>query len=83
MVGVVKVKVKLLLVELLLNVAAHAFAVSIVNVAVGLLPALAQSPVQLVKVAPVSGVAVKVRLVPVEKELEHAVPVVPQSIPVG
>jgi hypothetical protein len=62
------------------KVAEQFFAASSTTVAVGLVAALAQSPPQLVKVAPVSGVAVKTTEVPVFKLL---VQVVPQSMPVG
>ena len=58
--------------------AAHVFAASMTTLN-GLVVPL-QLPLQLVKVAPVSGVAVKTIEVPVFKVLVH---VVPQSIPVG
>ena len=84
MVGAVKVNAKVLPVggEVVVvpNVAVQFFAASSVTVAVGVVAALAQSPPQLVKLAPVSGVAVKTTEVPVFKVLVH---VVPQSIPVG
>ena len=81
MVGAVSVNAKLLLgIVAVPKVAEQFFAASSVMVAVGLVAPLAQSPPQLVKVAPVSGVAVKTTEVPLFKLLVH---VVPQSMPVG
>ena len=81
MVGAVSVNAKLLLgIVAVPKVAEQFFAASSVMVAVGLVAALAQSPPQLVKVAPVSGVAVKTMEVALFKLLVH---VVPQSMPLG
>lgn len=77
--GAVKVSAKVVpAVVLVLKVAVQFFAASIVSVAFADVPE--QSPLQLVNVEPVSGVAVKMTELPAFKLLVH---VVPQSIPVG